>query len=88
MKQTRWLSKFSCPNIPDFTLFLVYDDDEMFSALYIFCIYSNALPVNTMNPNWTAPKGIVWSLGYKTFFMLKSTEHRISTAHKNSNTEK
>ena len=32
-----------------------------------------------MNLNRTAPKGIVWSLGYKTFFMLKSTEHKIST---------
>ena len=26
--------------------------------------------------------------GYKTFFMLNSTEHKISTAHKNLNAEK
>ena len=26
--------------------------------------------------------------GYKTFFMLNSTEHKISTAHKNENTDK
>ena len=26
--------------------------------------------------------------GYKTFFMLNSTEHEISTAHKNENAEK
>ena len=26
--------------------------------------------------------------GYKTFFMLNSTEHEISTAHKNLNTDK
>ena len=26
--------------------------------------------------------------GYKSFFMLNSTEHEISTAHKNQNTDK
>ena len=26
--------------------------------------------------------------GYKTFFMLNSTEHEISTAHKNQNTDR
>ena len=31
---------------------------------------------------------IGWPRGYKTFFMLNSTEHEISTAHKNKNTNK
>ena len=26
---------------------------------------------------------VIWPRGYKTFFMLISTEHEISTAHKN-----
>ena len=29
-----------------------------------------------------------WPQGYKTFIMLNSTEHKISTAHKNWNTDK
>ena len=29
-----------------------------------------------------------WPQGYKTFFMLSSTKHNISTAHKNYNTDK
>ena len=29
-----------------------------------------------------------WPLGYKTFFMLNSTEHKISTENKNLNTDK
>ena len=30
----------------------------------------------------------VWPRGYKTFFMLNSTEHEISNAHKNKNIKK
>ena len=26
---------------------------------------------------------LIWLRGYKTFFMLNSTEHELSTAHKN-----
>ena len=31
---------------------------------------------------------MIRSRGYKTFFMLNSTEHEISAAHKNKNAEK
>ena len=58
----------------------------MMMECFLLCrsaAYIQMHSVNTMNPNQTAPKEIVWSLGYKTFFMLRSTEHKISTAHKN-----
>ena len=35
-----------------------------------------------MDPNQPAPKEAIWPRGYKTFFMLNSTEYKISTAHK------
>ena len=43
-----------------------------------------------MGPDQTAPTGsdcsyrssLIWPRGYKTFFVLNSTEHEISTAHK------
>ena len=31
---------------------------------------------------------LVWPRGYKTFFILNSTEHEISNAHKHKNTNK
>ena len=35
-----------------------------------------------MSPDQTAHLGAVWPRGYKTFFMLNSSEHKILTAQK------
>ena len=41
------------------------------------------LPENIVNLDQQASKEATRPRGYKTFFMLNSTEHEISTAHKN-----
>ena len=49
------------------------------TCLYRFLIFAVFLTLIQIWPDKA------WPRGYKTFFMLHSTEHEISTAHKNKN---
>ena len=37
----------------------------------------------TSGPDRVTTKGAIWPRDYKTFFMLSSTDHEVSSAHKN-----
>ena len=47
------------------------------------CIYSNPFQAYFITEAYTKNPDQIWPRGYKTFFVLNSAEHEISTAHKN-----
>ena len=60
--------------------------DQIICCRYFLTLKSNiSIGENSVGPVQTAPTlhGYSLSQGYKTYFMLNSAEHGISTAHKN-----
>ena len=56
----------------------------LFISLYTHCAdLSETIPLIANRICSNQDRTDVWPRGYKTFFMLNSTEHEISTAHKN-----
>ena len=58
---------------------------QSFSLFVFFKVYMIAAALGSVHYcDWPVYISIkAWPKGYKTFFMLNSTEHEISTAHKN-----
>ena len=62
-------------------------EQSLFSYIGCLEVFFISFKEHSVSKEWIH-RSDAWPRGYDTFFMLNSTEHEISTAHKNLNTDK